>query len=347
MTIVERLQRTGIRRTGTSRTGFRFVNADGRPVGPMLRARFTSLKLPPAWSRVAISPSPASRVQAVGRDAAGRWQYVYHPAHVRRREEAKFERMLAFGHALPKLRRTVARDLAQPGLGRCTVLACIVRVLATCFLRPGSEEYADANGTFGLATLRGDHVSVRGATVRFEFNGKAGKLQQRELRDARVARIVARLLELPGRELFKYVADDGTVCDVRRSHINQYLKEAMGQRFSAKDFRTWAGTLICACALCHTGVADGESAGARRKKLVAAVKATALQLGNTPAVCRSSYISPAVVASFEQGRVLDAHVASLDDLLAGGDGTALRRCEKALLALLAEGILPRAARRAA
>lgn len=347
MTIVERLQRTGIRRMGTPRTGFRFVTADGRPAGPRLRARFTSLKLPPAWSRVAISPSAASRVQAVGRDAAGRWQYVYHPTHVRRREEAKFDRMLAFGRALPKLRRTVARDLAQPGLGRCTVLACIVRVLSTCFLRPGSEEYADANGTFGLATLRGDHVSVRGATVRFEFNGKAGKLQQRELRDARVARIVARLLELPGRELFKYVADDGTVCDVRRSHINQYLKEAMGHRFSAKDFRTWAGTLICACALRHAGVADGESARARRKKLVAAVKTTALQLGNTPAVCRSSYISPAVVASFEQGRVLDARVASLDDLLACGDGTALRRCEKALLALLAEGTPQRAARRAA
>lgn len=347
MTIVERLQRTGIRRMGTQHTGFRFVTADGRRMGPTQRARFASLKLPPAWSRVAISASPASPVQAVGRDAAGRWQYVYHPAHVRRREEAKFERILEFGRALPRLRRTVARDLAAPGLGRRTVLACIVRVLATCFLRPGSEEYADANGTFGLATLRSDHVTVRGATVRFEFNGKAGKLQQRELRDARVARIVARLLELPGRELFKYVADDGRVCDVRRAHINQYLKDVMGRRFSAKDFRTWAGTLICACALCQEGVSDGESARERRRKLVAAVKATAAQLGNTPAVCRSSYISPAVVASFEQGRVLDVRIPSLDDVLACGEGTALRRCEKALLALLEECAPPRAARRAA
>jgi DNA topoisomerase-1 len=347
MTIVERLQRTGIRRIGTPRTGFRFVTADGRRVHPTQRARLATLKLPPAWSRVAVSASPASRVQAVGRDAAGRWQYVYHASHVRRREEAKFERMLEFGRALPKLRRTVARDLAQPGLGKCTVLACIVRVLATCFLRPGSEEYADANGSFGLATLRSDHVSVRGTTVRFEFTGKAGKLQQRELRDPRVARIVARLLELPGRELFKYVASDGTVCDVRRSHINQYLKEVMGHRFSAKDFRTWAGTLICACALCHAGVADGESVRARRKKLVAAVKATALQLGNTPAVCRSSYISPAVVTSFEHGRVLDTRIASLDDLLAGSDGTALRRCEKALLDLLDQSVPRRVARRAA
>jgi DNA topoisomerase-1 len=351
MTIVERLQRTGIRRIGTPRTGFRFVLADGRRVGSAHRARLATLKLPPAWSRVAISSSAVSRVQAVGRDAAGRWQYVYHPAHVRRREQSKFERMLEFGRALPRLRRAVSRDLAQPGLGKATVLACIVRVLATCFLRPGSEEYADANGTFGLATLRSDHVSVRGTTVRFEFRGKAGKLQQRELRDARVARIVSRLLELPGRELFKFVDDGGNVCDVRRSHINQYLKDVMGHRFSAKDFRTWAGTLICACALCHAGVADGESARLRRKKLVAAVKATAEQLGNTPAVCRASYVSPAVVASFERGRVLDARIASLDDLLAGGDGTLLRRCEQALLALLDQARTrqpsPRAARRAA
>lgn len=347
MTIVERLQRSGIRRIGTPRTGFRFVNAAGARVGPTQRARLASLKLPPAWSRVAISASPGSRVQAVGRDAAGRWQYVYHPAHVRRREETKFDRMLEFGRALPRLRRTVARDLAEPGLGRCTVLACIVRVLATCFLRPGSEEYADANGTYGLATLRRDHVSVRGATVRFSFTGKAGKPQERELRDPRVARIVARLLELPGRELFQYVAADGTVSDVRRAHINQYLKEVMGRRFSAKDFRTWAGTLICACALRHAGVEASESARARRRKLVAAVKATAAQLGNTPAVCRASYISPAVVSSFESGRVLDARISSLDDLLAGADGTALRRCEKALLALLEAHARPRASRRAA
>jgi DNA topoisomerase-1 len=351
MTIVERLQTTGIRRLGTRRAGFRFVLPDGRRIASAQRARLDGLKLPPAWSRVAISPSPAARVQAVGRDAAGRWQYVYHATHVRRREESKFERMLEFGRALPKLRRTVARDLAQPGLGKCTVLACIVRVLGTCFLRPGSEEYADANGTFGLATLRSDHVAVRGSTVRFEFRGKAGKLQQRELRDARVARIVARLRELPGRELFKFVDDDGNVCDVRRSHINQYLKDVMGRGFSAKDFRTWAGTLICACVLCHHGAADGESARQRRKKLVAAVKATAEQLGNTPAVCRASYVSPTVVTSFEQGRVIDARVASLDDLLSSRNGMVLRRCEQALLALLDESRTrqpsSRAARRAA
>lgn len=347
MTIVERMQKTGIRRIGTKRTGFRYVAPDGSRLPARDRERLSSLKLPPAWVHVAISPSPVARVQAVGRDAAGRWQYVYHASHVRRREESKFARMLEFGRALPRLRRAVARDLAEPGLGKCTVLACIVRVLSLCFLRPGSEEYADANGTFGLATLRSDHVTVRRTTVRFEFRGKAGKQQQREIRDARVARIVSRLLEVPGRELFKFVADDGTVVDVRRSHINQYLKDVMGSRFSAKDFRTWAGTLICALALGHAGVVDGESARARRRKLCAAIKATAEQLGNTPAVCRASYVSPVVVSEFEQGRVIEPCIESLEALLAGRDGPALRRCEKVLLALLTDARPARVARRAA
>jgi DNA topoisomerase-1 len=194
--------------------------------------------------------------------------------------------MLEFGRALPRLRLAVAHDLRQPDLGKQTVLACIVRILATCFLRPGSEEYVDANGSFGLATLRRKHVAVRGSVVRFEFEGKAGKLQQREIRDARVARIVARLLELPGHQVFRFV-DQGSVFDVRRAHINQYLKDVMGKRFSAKDFRTWAGTLICACALGKAGLVEGESKAARRKKLIAAVKETAANLGNTPAVCRA------------------------------------------------------------
>jgi DNA topoisomerase I len=346
MTIVERMQKTGIRRVGTKRTGFRYVGADGTRPPRREHERLSSLKLPPAWVHVAISPSPASRVQAVGRDAAGRWQYVYHPSHVRRREEAKFQRMLEFGRALPRLRRAIARDLADPGLGKCTVLACIVRVLSLCFLRPGSEEYADANGTFGLATLRRDHVSVRGNTVRFEFRGKAGKIQQREIRDAKVARIVTRLLELPGRELFKFVGDDGSVLDVRRSHINQYLKDVMGNGFSAKDFRTWAGTLICALALAQAGVAEGESGRARRRKLCAAIKETSQQLGNTPAVCRASYVSPAVISAFEQGRVIESCAETLETLLSGREGTALRRCEKALLALLADATPARGARAA-
>jgi len=347
MTIVARLQRTGIRRHGSPRTRFRYVSAQRARVSAADRRRIDELRLPPAWRDVAISPSASSRVQAVGKDAAGRWQYVYHPSHVRRREESKFERMLAFGRALPMLRRAIARDLREPGLARRTVLACMVRILSTAFLRPGSEQYADENGSYGIATLRRQHVRVRGSVVRFEFPGKAGKLQVRELRDVRVARVVARLLELPGREVFKFVSDDGSVTDVKRAHVNAYLKEVMGRRFSAKDFRTWAGTLICACALCQSGCLEGESKAARRKKVVAAIKETAERLGNTPAVCRASYIAPRVVESFAAGRVIDARVESVD-LLMARDAAGLRRCERALLALL-EGEEPegKAARRAA
>ena len=347
MTVVDRLQRTGIRRIGSARSGFRFVQRSRGRLSSAEHARCAGLKLPPAWVKVAISPAAAARVQAVGRDAAGRWQYVYHPAHVRRREESKFARMLEFGRALPRLRRVVATDLRQPGLGKATVLACVTRILASCFLRPGSEEYAAANGTFGLATLRRKHVSVTGGVVRFAFKGKAGKLQESELRDARVARVVTRLLELPGRQVFKFVADDGTVVELRRAHLNQYLKEAMGHRFSAKDFRTWAGTLICACALARAGALEGESATARRRKVVAAVRETAGHLGNTPAVCRSSYISPAVVESFHRGRVIEAGSAGVEQVLAPGEVTALRRCERALLELLAPASAARSARRAA
>ena len=346
MTVVDRLQRTGIRRLGTSRSGFRFVSKGRGRLSRAEHARCTQLKLPPAWGQVAISPSPVSRVQAVGRDAAGRWQYVYHPAHVRRREESKFERMLEFGRALPRLRRAVAADLREPGLGKSTVLACVVRILAGCFLRPGSEEYADANGTFGLATLRREHVTVRGNVVLFSFKGKAGKLQECELRDARVARIVARLLELPGRQVFKFDAE-GEVVKLRRAHINQYLKEVMGRRFSAKDFRTWAGTLICACALSKAGALDGEGVTARRRKVAAAVRETASHLGNTPAVCRSSYISPAVVESFQQGQVIEARIACVEQVMAPGDVPSLRRCERALLELLGRMAPARSTRRAA
>ncbi|MEW6269327.1 MAG: DNA topoisomerase IB [Thermodesulfobacteriota bacterium] len=346
MTIVERLQQDGIRRLGTQRSGFRYVARNGTKLRGRERARVEDLRLPPAWSLVAIHPSPSARVQAVGRDAAGRWQYVYHPAHVRRREERKFARMVEFGRALPRLRRAVARDLREPGLGQRTVLACLVRILSTAFFRPGSEEYAQSNGSFGLATLRRKHVGVRGATVRFEFPGKAGKVQQRELRDARVARIVERLLELPGRQVFKFVAEDGTITEVRRSHINAYLKDVMGKRFSAKDFRTWAGTLMCACALANAGLAAGESQTARRRKLVAAIKQAAAHLGNTPAVCRASYVAPAVVAGFEQGRVIPAPAPTVDRLASCGT-LALRRCERALLELLSAQPAERPARRAA
>jgi DNA topoisomerase-1 len=274
MTLTERLERTGIRRRGSKESGFRYVRADGSPVSAADRARIEALRIPPAWRDVAIHPSPNGTLQAVGRDAAGRWQYRYHPAHEARRERKKYARLLTFAEALPRMRRALGRDLARPGLPREKVLACALRLLASCFLRPGSARYAAENESFGVATLRRRHVSVEGSVVRLDFPGKSGKRQMRELDDKQVAAIVRRLAREPG-EVFKYRAETGEWIDVRRRDVNDYIKETMGARFTAKDFRTWAGTVLCACALARAGAQAGETRTARRKKMVAAVRETA------------------------------------------------------------------------
>jgi len=198
MTQVELLQERGYRRVGSPKKGFRFVGAPQREV-PRLRA----LKLPPAWTDVAVNPNPHAHLQAVGKDRKGRWQYRYSDAAVRIREQKKYDRLIAFGHALPRLRKAIERDLRLPGLPREKVMACILRILSTCFMRPGSQIYAKENGSFGIATLQNRHVQVQGDTVRFRYRGKSGKEQYRELRDRRVARIVKELKKLPGKELFQ------------------------------------------------------------------------------------------------------------------------------------------------
>lgn len=335
MTTIERLTKTGIRRLGTPRSGFRYVLTNGRKAGAKDLFRIHHLKVPPAWKAVAIHPSPAGAVQAVGRDAAGRWQYRYHPSRVARREAEKSRRLVHFAEALPDLRRRIARDIARPGLPRERVMAVILEILSACFLRPGSQVYADENGSFGIATLRRGHVSVRGDTVRFDFPGKSGKRQERVLRHRRVARVVRELLSLPGREVFKFEGAGKRLVDIRRRDINEYIKQVMGERFSAKDFRTWAGTLICACALARSGGKAGESKAGRRRMLVAAIREAADQLGNTVAVCRSSYIHPRVLAGFEKGRVIDRYFDTVEGLLARR-GRGLHESEKALLRLLKE-----------
>jgi DNA topoisomerase-1 len=332
MTRIERLQKSGIRRIGRPARGFRYVTADGRKPAAADLARIRSLVLPPAWTDVAIASSPTSAIQAVGRDVAGRWQYRYSPAHVRRREQEKFRRLLKFAESLPGMRAAVARDLAQPGLGREKVMACILRILSTCFLRPGSEIYASENGSFGIATLRNRHVTIKGDLVTFDFRGKSSKRQVAELRDPIVARVLRNLRKLPGAEVFKFVDADGKIVDIKSRLINEYIKQVMGERFSAKDFRTWAGTLLCAAALARAGANPAESKSARRRKVVAAVKETADTLGNTPAVCRSSYISPAVLDDFDRGRTIDRSVGPLAELVTSR--RRLQRSEKALLKLL-------------
>jgi DNA topoisomerase-1 len=334
VTIVERLQEKGIRRTGSPRGGFRYrLPGGGRPSATDLE-RIEALKIPPAWTDVVIHPSPSAMVQAVGRDRAGRWQYRYHEAQAGRRERRKRERLLRFIEALPKARLAIRRDLARPGLPREKVLAGILKILATCFLRPGSEVYAAKNGSFGIATLRPRHVTVTGDRVRFDFQGKSGKRQTAEIRDRRLARLVRDLVKYPG-EVFKFRSEDGTVVDVRRHHINEYIKETMGERFSAKDFRTWAGTLLCACALAREGAEPGAGPAARKRRIAAAIREVAHHLGNTPAVCRASYVFPAVLERFEEGRVIPHTLESVAELAEGGR-IRVERCERALLRLLRE-----------
>jgi len=282
---------------------------------------------------VAINPLPNGKVQAVGQDRAGRWQYIYHANHSKTQADRKYRRLTHFIEDLPKMRTTVARHLKQPGLGRERILACILRVLSTCFLRPGSEVYASENGSYGIATLKPEHVSVKGDTVLFDFPGKSGVRQRHELRDRQVARVLSTLLKCSKTEVFKYQNEDGDFVDIKRRHINEYIKEVMGESFSAKDFRTWAGTLVCASALAQAGTDQAESSAARKRKVAAAIKATAKALGNTPSVCRTSYIFPRVIWSFERGKTMERYFTSPQEFVTYR-GTTLHPAERALLKLL-------------
>ena len=300
-------------------------------------ARINELKIPPAWVDVWINSSAGGMVQALGKDAAGRSQYLYHASHVRRQEAKKFKRVIKFAEALPKMRATVASHLRQPGLGREPVMASILRILSTCFMRPGSQVYASENGSFGLATLRPKHVKVKGDIVEFDFKGKSGVQQQQKLKDRKVSRVVRALLKQPAREVFKYQNGDAQFVNVTRQHINAYIREAMGEKFSAKDFRTWAGTLVCACALARIGTAPRERKSSRQRKVVEAIKETAETLGNTPAVCRSSYISPEILNSFESGETIENHFSTLNELISYR-GRKLHAAEKSLLRFMKRSV---------
>jgi DNA topoisomerase-1 len=331
MTLIEQLQETGIHRIGSPKTGFRWVGASKRDL-----PRLEELKVPPAWTDVAVSPSPNSKLQAIGKDKKGRWQYRYSDQAVVEREKRKYEKLVAFGKAMPRLRKEIDRRLALHGLPRDRVMGCILRILSTCFMRPGSEVYAKENGSFGIATLQNRHVSVHGDAVHFDYMGKSGKRQVRELHDRRVARIVRALKEMRGGQVFKYRNDEGRLVKVNRQMINEDVKEVMGERFSAKDFRTWAGTMICANILArlHEEVVDGVTD--RRKMLTAAVKQTAEQLGNTPAVCKSSYIWPSILSSGYEGEVIHPYFKTVEELISC-TGRERSACEAALLELLRKG----------
>jgi DNA topoisomerase-1 len=333
MTKIEKLCAQGITRSGSPKKGFRYRRADGKKPSRTDLARIHDMKIPPAWTDVCINSNAGGVVQAVGKDGAGRWQYLYHEKHVRRSEKKKFERLIEFAQGLPALRRAVAKDLRQPGLTRERVMAGIMRILASSFIRPGSQVYASENGSYGIATLRPKHVQVKGDTIIFDFPGKSGVKQHRELRDRRVAKLIKELLKQSAREVFAYRNGDGHLVDVKRRHINQYIKEVMGHNFSAKDFRTWAGTLICACALAQSAEDVNGHKAMRKRKWTAAIKETATALGNTPAVCRKSYVCPLLWTKFEKGAVIERSFRSVDDLI-NYRGNALHAAEKALLKFL-------------
>ena len=291
----------GIRRLGRSR--FRYVGPEGRTITDReVRDRIRSLAIPPAWRDVWICPNPLGHLQATGRDARGRKQYRYHPRWREVRDEVKYGRLLAFAAALPKLRAHTATDLGRAGLPREKVVATVVELLERTLIRVGNEEYARANRSYGLTTLRNAHAKVNGSSVTFEFRGKSGIAHRVDCRDARLARIVKQCRDLPGYELFQYVDDAGERRAVESSDVNDYVRAASGEEFTAKDFRTWAGTVLVARALADAPPAT-SAAGAKRS-IVQAIEVAADRLGNTVAVCRKCYVHPAVVDAFAEGDVI-------------------------------------------
>ena len=318
---------------GRPARGFRYRRVDGGKVTSQDLARIRALRIPPAWTEVAINAAASGRVQVVGRDAAGRWQYLYHESHVRQREQKKFIRLIKFGENLPEMRRAVNRDLRKPGLPRERVLAGIVRILSAAFLRPGSEVYASENGSYGVATLRPRHVSAKGSTVTFSFRGKSGVMHESQFEDRQVAKLMRQLLKQTNRRVFKYENGDGQLLDVRAQTINAYIREIMTDSFSAKDFRTWSGTLLCACSLARRRDGDPEHERSVKRMITSAIKETARALGNTPAVCRSSYICPAVLEAFEKDKTISDYFKGHEHL-ASYRLPRLHPAEKALLRLL-------------
>jgi DNA topoisomerase-1 len=293
----------GIRRKRAGKH-FSYVGPDDRPIrDPAELKRIKSLGIPPAYTDVWICPDPRGHLQATGRDAKGRKQYRYHQRWREVRDETKYGRMIAFGSALPAIRARTERDLELPGLPREKVLAGVVRLLETTLIRVGNEEYAKTNKSFGLTTMHDRHVTVEGATVRFHFRGKSGKTHSIMLNDRRLARIVKRCRDLPGYELFQYIDEQGQRQTIDSGDVNDYLREISGQNFTAKDFRTWAGTVLAAMALQEFATFD--SAAQAKKNVVRAIESVAERLGNTPSICRKCYVHPAVLDTYLEGGLVE------------------------------------------
>ena len=334
----------GIGRIRRGKT-FAYIDPDGKPVrNERTLARIRSLVIPPAWTDVWICPHSTGHLQATGRDARGRKQYKYHPHWRETRDQTKYEKMVPFAKALPRIRRRIQQDLAGSGLSRRRVLAAVVHLLETTLIRVGNDEYARTNDSFGLTTLRDKHASVNGNGVHFTFKGKSGVRHEIKLDDPRVSRIVRDCRDLPGYELFQYVDDHGNVRDITSTDVNDYLRQIAGDDFTAKDFRTWAGTILAARALLECGPCTSERHG--KRQVAAAIACVAQRLGNTSAVCRKCYVHPAILETYLDG--------SLHKLLKSSprgrsiqNTKALRPEESAVLRLLMTRLPKSASRRKA
>ena len=320
----------GVRRRRAGK-GFTYIGLDGKRVRDRDRIEwYKRLAIPPAWTDVWISPIKRGHLQATGRDARGRKQYRYHPRWREVRDEAKYGRLIEFARALPRIRRRTDRDLRRRGLPREKVLALVVRLLETTLIRVGNEEYARDNGSFGLATMRDRHVKGNARDLRFTFKGKSGKEHEVPVRDRRLARLVTQCQELPGQELFQYLDAEGKRQSIDSGAVNDYLRQISGDEFSAKDFRTWAGTVAASMALREFLAVDDEAG--RKKAIVDAIENVAAQLGNTPSVCRACYVHPDVLDAFLDGTMVEA--LSERARGAGRGAHALRPEEAAVLGLL-------------
>lgn len=311
---------------------FEYLDTEGKTIRDEQRVlRLQRLAIPPAWTDVWICPSANCHIQATGRDARRRKQYIYHGRWRDVRDENKYGRMVAFGEALPKIRRRVNKDLALPGLPRNKVLATIVQLLERTFIRVGNEEYARENKSFGLTTMQDRHVEVKGSKLRFRFRGKSGIEHDVDVTDRRIARIISKLQDLPGQDLFRYVDEEGETRDISSQDVNDYLREVTGEDFTAKDFRTWAGTVLAAMALKAVGAFETKKqAKANVKDAIGAVSKI---LRNTPAICRKCYIHPDVLETYLSGDSIEGLKQKTEEALAKED-VDLRASEAAVLDFL-------------
>jgi DNA topoisomerase-1 len=310
---------------------FRYFNAAGKQIRDRQTLdRIRMLAIPPAYRDVWICANPRGHIQAVGRDDRGRKQYRYHEKWREVRDENKYGRMIAFAKALPKIRQTVAKHLRLPGLPREKVLAAVVKFMETTLIRVGNDEYAKSNQSFGLTTLQDRHARIGRGKIKLEFRGKSGVEHEFEVQDARLAQIAKQCQDLPGQELFQYVDENGKVCDIGSADVNDYLRRITGQDFTAKDFRTWAGTVLAATALQELQSFDSNTQA--KKNVVKAVETVAAKLGNTKAVCRKCYIHPEILSAYLEGSLVDTLVRRAAKM--AQSMARLRPEEAAVLALL-------------